>query len=69
MRGKTAPGHDGNIRAADEFQHAQRVSDFFVAPHIAADDGDAESFDFGGLQEDEDGLLVGGGGAAARPGQ
>ena len=42
----------------------KRVSHFFVAPHIAADDGDAEGFNFGRLQEDEDGLLVSGGGTA-----
>ena len=64
IKGYTAPGYDGNVRVAREFQHAQGVSYFFVTPHIAADHGDAESFHVRGLQEHEDGLLVGGGGAA-----
>ena len=33
-----------------EFQHAQRVRNFFVAPLIAADDGDAQSLNLRRLQ-------------------
>src|ERR1700722_14785073 len=57
-------GNDGNVGSADQLEHSQRVRHLFVAPHIAADHRDAEDFNFGRLQEDEDRLLVGSGGAA-----
>src|SRR5579864_33838 len=54
---------DGNVRAADDFEHAQRVGNFLVTPLVASDDGDAKDFGVGRLNQGEDGLLVGGGGA------
>lgn len=57
-------GDDGNVGASDDFEHAESVGDFFVAPAVSGDDGDAEDLGLRGLDEGEDGLLVGGGGAA-----
>jgi hypothetical protein len=40
------------------------VLGFFLDPLIAADGGDAKDIEFLGLQEDQDGLLIAGAGAA-----
>src|SRR5487761_555962 len=47
-------GDDGNVRAADDFEHAQGVGDFFVAPLVAGDDGDAEDVGLRRLNQRED---------------
>src|SRR5215469_6809846 len=56
-------GDDGNVSASDDFEHAESVGDVLVAPAVAGDDGDAEDLRLRGLDEREDGLQVGGGGA------
>jgi len=44
------------------------AGDFFVAPLVAGNYGDAKDFDFGGLEEDEEGLHVAPAGAGGSPG-
>ena len=58
-------GDDGNVGASDNFEQAQSVQDFFVAPGIARDDGDAEDFGVRRLHDGEDGLHVRAAGAGA----
>jgi len=58
-------GVDLDVGMPGKFEHAERVGDFFVAPLIAGDDGDAENVDVGRLQEQKHRLLVGGGGATS----
>jgi hypothetical protein len=41
------------------------VQDFFIAPSVTGNDGDAEDFGIGRLHEREDGLGVGAAGAGA----
>ncbi len=41
------------------------MQDFFVAPSVTGDDGDAENIGVGRLHEGEDGLRVGAAGAGA----
>ena len=57
-------GNDGNVGASDDLESTERVGHFFVAPSVSGDDGDAEDLRLWGLDQREDGLLVGGGGAA-----
>jgi hypothetical protein len=61
---KDSSGYYGDVGAADDFEEAEGSGDFLVAPLVAGDDGDAEDFDFGGLEEEEKGLQV----TAAGPG-
>ncbi len=53
-----------NIGAPGNFRHAQDVLGFFFHPLVAADGGDAEDFKLVRLQENQNGLLVAGAGAA-----
>jgi len=64
-QGKSRTRNDGNIGAADNFEEAQSVQDFFVAPGVTGGDGDAEDIGVGRLHEGEDGLRVGTAGAGA----
>ena len=56
---------DGNVRVAGELEHAESVEGLFIAPGVAGDDGDAEDLDLGGLEQGEDGHLIGTAGAGA----
>jgi hypothetical protein len=62
---KNGAGEDWNVGAADEFEKAESVGDFFVAPLIAAGDGDAEDLHLGRLNEGEQRLHVAAAGAGA----
>ena len=48
----------GNVGVAGEFEHAQGVEGFFVAPGVAGDHGDAEDLDLRRLQQSQHGHLV-----------
>jgi len=63
--GKDGAGINLDVGVTSEFEHAESVGDFFVAPLVARDDGNAKDVDVGGLQEEEHGLLVCGGGATS----
>ena len=62
---KDGAGHDGDVSAADDFEHAEGVLHFLIAPRVAGDDGDAEHVDVGRLQKDHHRHLVGAAGAGA----
>src|SRR5271163_773199 len=44
-------GNDGDIGAADQLEEAESVSDFFVAPLVSADYGDAQHLHLGRLDQ------------------
>ena len=50
---------DLDVRVPGQFQHAQRVRHFFIAPLVAADDGDTQRLNLRRLQHHQHGLLVG----------
>ena len=47
-----------HVRAADQFEHPQRVLHFFVAPGISCDDGNAQHLRLGRLQQHHHGHLI-----------
>src|SRR5579862_3028290 len=53
---KCRAGNHRNVRAADNFEQAQSVLDFFVAPGVSGDNSDAENVGFGRLDQREYGL-------------
>ena len=57
--------HDRNVSSPDDLEHAQRVRDFFFQPRIASHNGDAENLSLRGLDQQQDGLLIG----SSRPGR
>ena len=60
---KDGAGDDGNVGASDDFEQAESVKDFFIAPGVTGEDGDAEDFGVWRVDEGEDGLHVGAAGA------
>src|SRR5579864_3311641 len=56
--GEDRTRNDGNVGAADNFKHAERVRYFFVTPLIARYDGDAQHFRLRGLNQRQNRLLV-----------
>jgi len=52
-------GYDGDVGAADKFEHAQRVGQLGFEPGIASQDGDAEHVALLGLDQQQHRLLVG----------
>ena len=55
---------NGDVGASGNLEQAQHMLRLFLHPLIAADGGDAEDIKFLRLQEDEQGLLIAGAGAA-----
>src|SRR5205823_9532178 len=60
-QGKNCARDYGYVGAADDLHQAEGMRNFFVAPLVAAYDGDAQRLNLGRLDKDEDGLMVGGG--------
>ena len=60
---KYGSGHDRNIGAANQLQQPQSMRYLFIAPLIPADDGDAQHFHLGRLNQGQQRLQI----AAARP--
>ena len=63
-QGKLGALDDRDVGAAGNFYQTQDVLGLFLHPLVAADGGDAEDVELFRLQEDQDGLLVAGAGAA-----
>src|ERR1700722_104456 len=62
---KSGAGNYRNVGAADNFEQAQSVLDFFVAPRVPGDDGNAENVGLGRLDQRQDGLRASPAGAVA----
>ncbi len=56
-------GDDWNVGAPNEFEQPQSVRDFFVAPLVAGNDGDAQDFYLRGLDQGQQGLQIAAAGA------
>src|ERR1700693_5236322 len=54
-----------NVCSADDFEQAQSVLDFFVAPRVSSDDRNAETVGLGRLDQREDRLRASPAGAVA----
>ena len=52
-------GIDPHIGSSHQFQQAQGVRHFLIAPSVAGHDGDPQHFDLGRLKKDEHGIHVG----------
>jgi len=63
--GEDGSGDYGDVGASDDLEETESAGDFLVAPLVAGDYGDAEDFDFGGLEEDEEGLHIAAAGTGA----
>ncbi len=61
---KDGAGNDRDIRAADDFHQAKGVLNFFVAPGVAGEHGDAEDIGFWRIYERENRLQIGAAGAS-----
>ena len=62
---KDGAGNDWDVGAANDFEQAQGVLNFFVAPGVAGNHGDAKHVGIRRIDERENGLHVGAAGPGA----